>query len=67
MKHKQALWLLLFLLVSVAFVLAGDTASPNPPPGDKTQAKTLTVGGDYVGSDTCVTCHDDQEPVLRTR
>ncbi len=57
MKHKYPLLLLLFLLVGAGLALAGDKASSSATPANQTSAKS----GDYVGSDTCVTCHDDQD------
>ena len=41
----------------VMLVVTGVSIAGEQP---KAAAPAPTVGGDYVGSDVCITCHDDQ-------
>ncbi len=60
MKSKYLLLMFLFLLLGGCLALADNTSSSAPMAGDKT-SKSATLNDNYVGSDTCVTCHEDQE------
>ena len=56
--------LLLFLAATIRGPVAKPRQDPAKPPTKQENAKastSSTANGDYVGSDTCVTCHQDQE------
>ena len=47
------------LLLCGVSLYPSTAATQKPPPGQEQKAKT-TPGADYVGEDTCTTCHTDQ-------
>lgn len=59
MRHKCAL-ILLLLLMGARLVVAEAASSPSSSPPDQTAAKNAPGTSDYVGSDACRTCHEDQ-------
>jgi DmsE family decaheme c-type cytochrome len=60
-----AVVLLLPLLLAAGLPLAGRAAgqesTPEKPAAPPAAAKAAAPTGDYVGTDTCVTCHDDEQ------
>src|SRR5215831_2735292 len=57
--------MVVFLVLSIGLISgarAGPPAQDAPKPQEKTKtANSSGPDGDYVGSETCVTCHQDQE------
>jgi DmsE family decaheme c-type cytochrome len=57
MKFRSAI--MLMLIVASIIVVASAQSSTPPKPAVATAAAPA-VSGDYVGSDTCIACHEDQ-------
>lgn len=66
-SKSQLLTVLVVLLLAVAIAavsIAQEPATSAPKPAatqEKAKATPATAGGDYVGSEVCITCHQDQD------
>lgn len=50
----------ILVLIVLSLVLFASAQSPAPPNPAAVKAAVNTASGDYVGSDTCIACHEDQ-------
>lgn len=61
MRIRSAITVLLFAIGLAVMAAAQATPAPAHAGGQKgTPAAQAAAAGDYVGSETCITCHDDQ-------